>query len=345
MAQALRLAILGGGAVGKAVAAGAAEAGGIKLVAAADLIPDRLASLAKLYGIEKTVPDANDLIADPGVDAVAVCLPTPLHLPIAQAALKFGKHVFLESPPTATVKDAKTLAKAAEKSGKTLLHAGVRRFGAAEQSAKQAIEKGYVGDLYHARATWQRTRGIPRGTGWYDKPDQSGGGAIIDLGLPLIDLLLHLMTPAVPVSAYAVTHKALGGLDVEEAGSVLLRFDTGASAEIAVSWAINQPPGQAGTTCRLSGQAGAIDLYTGQGPLLYRGFDDAGQAKVVELKQPKLAGYGGLLRHFKDVVAGKVPPITTPVDMVRLMQIVEAIYKSAESGKAAEIKLASVDAS
>ncbi len=336
MSQGIRLAVVGAGATGKAHAAGAQQAGGFKLVAAADLIPDRLKGLADAFKISQAIPEAEKLVLDPNIDAVCICLPTHLHSAVAISALKSGKHVILEMPPAPSSKEAKLIAKAAEKAGKVIMYSSVRRFGAAEQSAKQAIDKGYAGRIYHARATWLRTRGVPRGTGWYADRAQSGGGAVVDLGLPMIDLLSHLIG-AKPKSVFAAGHSSLAGLPVEEAASALMKFDNGASAELSVSWALNQPESQAGTVCRLSGDAGAVDVYTPQGPVMYRGFDDKGKSKSTPMKQPKVAGHAALMRHFKECIAGKATPPVGALEGVSLMEVAEAIYKSIETGKAVEV--------
>lgn len=338
MSQPIRLAILGAGATGRAHAAGAAEAGGFKLVGAADLIPERLSALATPFKIPTTIPEAEKLAIDPNIDAVCVCLPTHLHAPVAVAALKAGKHVLIDLPPAPSSKDARLIAKAAAKAQKTVLYSAVRRFGAAEQSARQAIEKGYAGAIQQARATWLRTRGVPKGTGWYTTPEQSGGGALIDLGTHLVDLLAHLMAPGKIVSVYAIAHKSLHQLRVEESATVLMKLDTGASAEVSVAWAINQPPSQAGTVCRLSGDAGAIDVYTPQGPVLHRAFDEKGTPKSTPMKQPKLAGHGALMRHFKECIQGKATLLVGAEQGVELMSLIEAIYKSIETGKSVEIR-------
>lgn len=336
MSQGVKLAILGAGVTGKAHAQGAKEIGGFKIVAAADRIPDRLASLTSQFSIPLAVDDADKLTCDPTIDAVCVCLPTHLHAPVAIAALKSGKHVLIDSPPAPSTKDAHHIAKAAQKSGKVLLYSSIRRFGSAEQSARQAIEKGYAGKIYHARATWLRARGVPRGTGWYHDPILSGGGAAIDLGLPLIDLLMHLLNDT-PASVYATTHSTLTQLPVEEAATVIIHFAGGATAEISVAWAGNQPASQIGTSCRLSGETGAIDLYTPQGPTIYRGFTDQGESKSMPMKQPKSAGYLALMRHFKECIAGKATPVTGAETGVAWMQIMDAVYKSAESGKVVRV--------
>src|SRR5207248_9906365 len=137
---------------------------------------------------------ANDLLSDKeaGIDAVSLCLPNHLHAPTALAALKAGKHVVCETPPTLTAAEAEKLAAAAAKAGKVRLDASQRRFGGSEQASKQAIEKGYAGDVYHAHTTWMRTRGVPIGSGnWYTDRSRAGGGALMDLGVQMLDLAWH----------------------------------------------------------------------------------------------------------------------------------------------------------
>ncbi|MGN6505812.1 MAG: Gfo/Idh/MocA family protein [Tepidisphaeraceae bacterium] len=340
MSQSIRLAVVGAGATGRAHATAAAGSG-FKLTAVADSIPERLKALADALKAPATFDVADALFADTATaasfDAVCICLPTHLHVPVALAALKAGKHVLIEFPPAPTTKEAKTLLKAAEKANRVVLYSAVRRFGAAEQSAKQAIEKGYVGPIYHARATVLRTRGVPYGTGWYHDPEKTGGGAIIDLALPMIDLIDHLITPVKPASVYATAHSNLTRLPVEEAGSVLVKFDNGGSAEVSCAWAMNQPPSQAGTVCRLSGEAGSVDVYTPQGPVVYRGYDEKGNCRATPLKQPKIAGYSLLMRHFRDCILGNAKPLVGAAEGVHLMAMAEAIYKSVATGKAVEL--------
>jgi len=74
-----------------------------------------------------------------------------------------------------------------------------------EQAAKQAIEKGYAGEVYHARASWLRTRGIPIGSaGWFIDKSKSGGGALIDIGVHLLDLAWYLLGQPKPISAFGI---------------------------------------------------------------------------------------------------------------------------------------------
>lgn len=349
MAQAIRVGILGAGRPGVRHAEGYKAAGGFAVAAVADLIPERRQAIVSQFGATKEVADAMELATDSSVDAVSICLPNHLHLPVALAALKAKKHVVVETPPAMSTGEAKKLANAAGRAGKVLLYAFQRRFGGAEQAARQAIEKGYAGDVYHVRAAWMRTRGIPVGsstsgaTGWYADKSKSGGGALVDLGTQMLDLGLDLLGRPRCTSVLAATHDRFRGaaapgavFDVEDTFFALLRFEGGRSMELSATWAINQPPHQQGTVCRVHGDKGAIDVYTRQGPVLYRNFSPRGEAKETLMKLPKLVHYPAMMRHLRECIAGRAAPAAGGDTGLQLMQLVEAIYKSAATGKAVE---------
>ncbi|HRK32514.1 MAG TPA: Gfo/Idh/MocA family oxidoreductase, partial [Tepidisphaeraceae bacterium] len=242
-----------------------------------------------------------------------------------------------------TVKDARKISAAAVKAGRTVLYGFQRRFGAAEQAARLAIGKHYAGGVYHVRSSWLRTRGVPIGTGWFTRKAESGGGAMIDVGISMLDLAWFLLDQPKPTTIFAVTHRKLApdghptDVDVEDAAFAMIRFETGATLELAASWALNQPPQQQGTLCRAFGDAGCVDVYTPNGPVIYRQFDAKGQSKPTQLKPPRLAGHAALMRHFRECILGKSNPAIGASEGVTLMEMIEAIYKSAESGRSVAI--------
>ncbi len=345
MAESLRVGVIGGGWPGTAHARGYQQAGGFKIVAISDLIPDRRKTFMNEFGATKEFADAKDLLAEKEIDVVSVCLPNHLHAAIAIAALRAGKHACCELPVAMNAKEARQIAAAAEKNGKSLLYAAPRRFGAAEQAASQALAKGYAGDPYHARAAWNRSRAIPVGTGWFSDKSKSGGGALIDLGVHMLDLAWHLLGHPKPQSAFAVSQQRFKDLaapnvpyDVEDAAFALLKFEGGKSLELSASWALNQPPHQQGAVCRVYASKGALDVYTPQGATIYRKFDDKGDAEATPLKPPKTLGHVALMKHFKDCIHGKEKPLLGGPEGVQLMAMIDALYKSAETGKSVEVK-------
>lgn len=340
MAETIKVGIIGGGWPGGAHARGYLAAGGFKVAAVADLIPERRKKLMAEFQIPREYAEAGDLLKDAEIGAVSVCVPNHLHAAVTLAALKAGKHVLCEKPPAMSASEPKRMATAAAKAGKVLLYAFQRRFGGHEQAAKLAVAKGFAGEAYHVRAVWTRTRGIPLGTGWYTKKEQAGGGALLDTGLHLLDIGWYLLGQPKPISVYGLTHQTFGplvpqevGFDVEDAAFALIRFEGGKSLELATSWALNQPQHQNGTVCRVYGTAGAIEVYTPQGAVLYRDFGSGGECKENPLKPPKVTHHVAMMRHFRECIAGRATPMIGGAEGITLMEMAGAIYRSAEKGK------------
>ncbi len=338
----LKIGIVGGGWPGKAHARGYLASGGYRLAAVADLIPSRRREMIDEFKIPREYATWEELVADSEIDAVSICLPNHLHAQATIAALKGGKHVICERPPAISVGEAKRIHNAAEKYDRAVLYAFQRRFGGNELAARQAIEKGYAGNPYHARAAWTRTRAIPIGTGWFTDAEKSGGGALMDLGSAMLDLAWSLLGQPAPATVFAVTHGPLQhqGLipegttcNVEEAAFAILRFENGASLELSVSWALNQSPAQNGVVCRVHGDQGAVEVYTSKGAVMHRGFVPTGQSKEIPLKLPKMTGHAALMRHFRECILGKAAPACGTSQGITLMRMIEAMYKSAESGR------------
>ena len=119
----------------------------LELAALCTRTPDRLAEMGEKFGVKKLYRDYNDMLADPEIDAVSVCTMWDQHTEPAIAALKAGKHVFLEKPIASTVEDAKKIT-AASKGSKGILFIGhVVRFNPRYRMAKQAIDEGRIGKI------------------------------------------------------------------------------------------------------------------------------------------------------------------------------------------------------
>src|SRR5688572_17450063 len=121
MAETTRVGIIGAGWPGGAHARGYLAAGGFKVIAVADLIPERRKKLMAEFQVPREYSDAKDLLNDREIDAVSVCLPNHLHAPIAQLALRMGKHVLVETPPAISATEARKIDTAARKHNRVLL--------------------------------------------------------------------------------------------------------------------------------------------------------------------------------------------------------------------------------
>lgn len=175
-----------------------------RLYACADLDEARRGEFEANYSPDKSFSDYHDLMQDPAVDAVMICLPNFLHFPASLAALEAGKHVFCEKPPTLNSAEMKVLHEEAAKRDLVYFFGRQFRFTPGMRAAKELIAAGRLGEIYHAHATWIRSGGIPQGIGgWFTEKKRSGGGALIDIGVHALDSAWYLMGTPRPVSVSA----------------------------------------------------------------------------------------------------------------------------------------------
>jgi predicted dehydrogenase len=329
------LALIGAGRSGQQLAQALVQHAGMSLVAVADPIPARRSQVIAQHAGAREFANFEDLFAVGVYDAAVVALPNDLLAQAAVAALKKGAHVLLESPCGRHLKELKQIAKLQSSNAKVVMPAMARRCGAFEMSAKSAIAKDLIGQVRHVRLSHTRTRGVPAGTGWYENASRSGGGALLDLGLPLLDLAVQLLGQVSPSSAFAqriIVESQPAG--VEHAASAMIQFGDQLQVDLSVAWQLNQPPQQQGLIARFHGTQGCLDLYTRDGAVIWRGFDGKSPPKLSKLQQPKLHGLPLMAKQFKDAMLGKtsVPPVSE--DLGKVHSIIEACYASMGSGKA-----------
>jgi len=329
------LAMLGAGRSSQQLAGALVQSAGMTLVAVADPIPARRSQVIAQHAGAREFATFEELLSVGVYDAAVISLPNDLLVPATLAALKKGLHVLIELPCARNPKELKQIAKAQASSGKVVMPAMLRRLGPFELSARAAIAKGLIGQVKHVRLSHTRTRGVPAGTGWYEDASRAGGGVLLDLGLPLIDLALHLLGPNAPTRAFATRlFVEAQQAKVEHAASALVQLGEQTQIEMSVAWQLNQPPQQQGMVARFHGTLGCLDLYTRDGAVVWRGFDGKAPPKLAKLQQPKLHGLALLARQFKDAMTGKTPTPSVVDELGPAHAVVEACYASIASGKA-----------
>jgi len=343
-AKGIRLGVIGTGWPGQQHARVMSAIPGAKLYACADLDEKRRNDFVAEYQPAKTFGDYHELLADAKLDAAIICLPNFLHFPATLAALEAGKHVLCEKPPTMTAAEMKVLRNEATKRGLVYYFSRQFRFTPAMRAAKQLIEQGRLGTIYHAKATWVRSRGIPAGIGgWFTEKKRSGGGALIDIGVHALDSAWYLMGAPRPVSVSAQVFRNFSHLvndpvfDVEDAAFAFIRFDNGAVVHLETSWAGNLPDdipqgqyfGRELNNSTVYGTKGTIRLK----PLSF--FEDqAGALTTVPVKLPDEADSFELqLRNFIAAVQGRELAINDSEQAVELMEMLDAIYASSQLGR------------
>ncbi len=268
-----------------------------------------------------TTTNWRDLLAMSNVDAVDICVPTPFHLEIVEAALAAGKHVLCEKPMARTLADAEAMARAAAKAKTFLMPAMCMRFWPEWAWLKEAIASGRYGRVLSA--SFLRLGTMP--PGWF-KNGAMSGGAIMDLHIHDTDFVCYLFGKPNAVSSRGYQIQS-GELDHV---STQYHYDEVPLVVADGSWAFAAPfPFRMRYTVNFEKQATAdFDLGRDDTLIVYEG----GQATPI--KSEAIDGWLGEIRHFVDCVAeNKKPTIVTAEDGVLSLRVIEAEARSVLKNK------------
>lgn len=143
---------------------------GVSVTAVCDAFQGALArGKDRVQTQEKTAPktyvDYRELLQDPAVDAVFVTTPEHLHHTMTIAALRAGKHVYVEKPLAHTIEEGAEILRVAEKAGKVVQVGTQNRSNSLYIKAKEMVEQGLIGDIHYVRAFWYRNS-LPSDPAW-----------------------------------------------------------------------------------------------------------------------------------------------------------------------------------
>jgi predicted dehydrogenase len=154
MMKKLNLGIIGAGWPGQQHALAIRAIQEANLYACADVDDARRLAFEQEYAPEKSYGDYHELLLDREIEAAIICLPNFLHFPASLGALEAGKHVLCEKPPTLNAAEMKVLRDEAARRKLIYYFSRQFRFTPAMRAAKSAIEKGRLGRIYYANATF-----------------------------------------------------------------------------------------------------------------------------------------------------------------------------------------------
>ncbi len=235
------------------------------------------------------------LLARKDIDGVVIAVPNDLHAPLAIQALQAGHHVLLEKPMAMSLHQCDEILSARDVSGKVLQMGFVCRYSPAAMKAKQLIENGAIGTVLHVQATLLRQRGIPGIGGWFTTKERSGGGCLIDIGVHLIDLAMHITSCDSPVRVSGTCKQAFtidtyayeemwstpqldGTFNVEDRIRAAVRDNSGVTFQYDVAWATHLPENTLKDGLIIEGSNGALilDLWADE---MTRGYAEEGEPK------------------------------------------------------------------
>ncbi len=351
MADKLRCAVIGAGAIGLEHLQSLISCPRAAAVAIAENHPLRAREASERFKIPRSYADFRELLEQPDIDAVTIALPNHLHAPVAVAALEARKHVLLEKPMATNVKEAAKILNAAKKMKRMVMVAQNFRFNRHTQMAKLLIERGDLGEIYHARCFWLRRGGIPRIGSWFTQKRFAGGGCTYDIGVHLLDACLHLLHDFEAASVSAQTHAKFGprGLgetdwgkseidprkpfDVDDYSVALLKMKSGRSVALEAGWAAFVAPDAREYGIDLLGANAGLSLYPAR---LIRNSPDG--FETIQLNGVKVPHSEDRVHHFVSCVLDGKKPLVPPEESLKIQELLGAIYLSSSTGKEVRLK-------
>ncbi len=192
----------------------------INVAALSDVDTNKLNRLAEAFGVGNRIPDPQELINNPEIEAVAVCAPSGYHYELGMSALDAGKHLFIEKPVALSPEGCERLIKKARDSSVKAFAGFNLRWHRSVRNAKEIIQKKKLGDVKLVRSVISTNDPV---LAEWRKSRRSGGGAIMDLAIHHFDLLRYLFGS----EAEEVHARSVSGDIEDEAASVSLKMSNG----------------------------------------------------------------------------------------------------------------------
>lgn len=224
----------------------------VRVVGIAGRDSTRTEAVANRYNIPFWTTDYKSLLDQESIQAVSVCLHNNLHMPVSVAALQANKHVYCEKPIAGSYYDGDLMLEMAKKQNRQLSIQLSSLFSKETKAAKAVIDDGWLGKPYLAHSAGFRRRGRPfvdgYGTAAFVQKEQSGGGALLDMGVYHIANLLYLLGNPKPVrisgrtfqeTAMDKKRQSISNYNVEELAVGLITLDRGIALSIIESWAMH----------------------------------------------------------------------------------------------------------
>ena len=324
---------------------------GTSLVAVAEDNSDVLESFTADREV-RGYADWRELLAKERLDLALIFLPHADCPEAAVASAERGVNVVVEKPMAASAAGVRRIIAAAEKSGVLLSTPYVWRYHPVAQQMKKFVEDGTTGQAVGCEgrcAAGRLSRYLEGHAGWMLEKARSGGGPMFNLGVHWIDLYRWMLADEV-TEVIAKNVRVNEQYDIEDNSFALLTFSRGTVLALDISYTVpDSYPFGRDLYLALRGSTGVLSWspsFEGVKERLFfcsdsDEFSQAGQQHV-DFELPQQPGYAGImgLRFLEDIVddirTGK-PPAITGQDGLKALEVVEAVYQSAESGRSVKL--------
>ena len=330
MKDGVRIAVVGAGAIAQLTHIPLlARQKGASLVALCDNDGAKARGLADRFGVPDVFTDVEELLDGDVADAVVIATPNHLHEPHVLSALRKKLHVLCERPLSLSARGVERCLAAAQKADRRLVVGHNHRFRADVQALGQFLRNAELGELVAIRAgALQRRVATP---GWRANRPESGGGALQELGLPLLDLALWMADQPAPVRVTASMRRPRGASEVEDTLQLFLECERSVVVDLSVSWAYVGDEDRWWFEVHGTRGSGRLAPLRVTKELNGRAVDVSPSGAAAR-ESPFLQSYRAELAHFLAVIAGDAP-YEPPTDQLQLQRLMDAIYRAADDGR------------
>lgn len=337
----LQVGILGSGGISNVHSNGwNAYPGKARIAAFADVAVDRAEAQSATHtgGAAKVYGSLDELLADPEVDVVDICLPHHLHTDAIIASAEAGKAILCEKPLCTNLDDARKIKETLDRTGATFMAAHNQLFQPSLIEARRLLATGIMGTpfIYRTIETFQHRAFNPHAAsgsaaagalhGWRSDLKQSGGGELLDTGYHSTYRLLSIANGDRPVEVTGFLSRFLmSHLPTEDTGQVVVRFASGAIGEILTSWAFDVVGARHFEVSAENGALAGAPTYL--------------QHHLYNWPAPQQRDFTPLptftseIGHFIDVVTKGADNPATIDTAARALQLIKGAYLSAQLGQ------------
>lgn len=319
----------------------------VRIVGLFDRSHDRAQQLAVQYGA-KAYDTAEELLADPDIDAVSICVANAAHAEYTIAALQAGKHVLCEKPMATTIEDCERMVAVAREQGKKLMIGQNQRLAAAHVKARELVEQGAIGRVIAFRTTFghggPETWSVNPGKGtWFFDRSKSAMGALADLGVHKTDLIQYLLGQrivAVTARALTLDKTDVNGdpIGVDDNAFAIYEMDGGTVGTMTASWTYY---GAEDNSTILYGTEGILRIYDDPDISIKAVMRDGTEVDYrLDRIQTNDAGgqtSSGIIDAFVKSIVDDEKPLIDGADVLDAMRAVFACVESSQQGRRIEI--------
>jgi predicted dehydrogenase len=338
-----KFAILGCGIIVKSHAAAVNNTEDAELYAVCDVNQENATAFAAKFNVKNIYTDYMEMLNDPEIDVISICVPSGMHGDASIAAARHGKHIICEKPMEITREKLDSMNDEIKKNNIKFGCVFQKRYMPQVAAVKQALESGRLGKIIIADAhlKYYRTPEYYKSAKWRGTWALDGGGVLMNQGIHGIDLLLWIAGDVDSVFAYceAFSHD----IQVEDTAVAVIKFRSGAFGVIEASTALNA---EKSSVFQFDCEKGTLAFSDSEITMWKNNNDENEKAPELNISNAYNPGLNGAVaknshfevyRDFTEALKNNRQPFIPASEGRKAVDIILEIYESARTGK--EIRL------